>query len=230
MKTTSINQTVMAACIGLMILFAVSVGAGIWVAVDLAGQLRETSLSSKILQTHQQADMDHDALRGDVLLAFQTQTPGSVNHIADVRKDLAEHVADFETMIDTNLKLAKNPQIRSALTEVAVPLADYIAAAKAIVAKVDTQPEAAANDMAPFMKKFLILEDAMGKVSERIEAVSKADVERANSRAIFSEILMVVILIVGLASCLLLMIMARRVLVQPIAEVTRVVDRLAKGI
>jgi methyl-accepting chemotaxis protein len=161
MKTTSINQTVMTACIGLMILFAASVGAGIWVAVDLAGQLRETSLSSKILQTHQQADMDHDALRGDVLLAFQTQTPGSVTNIADVRKDLAEHVADFNSAIEANQKLVKNPEIRAALTEVAGPLADYIAAAQAIVAKVDTQPEVAANDMSPFMKKFLVLEEAM---------------------------------------------------------------------
>lgn len=173
MKTTSINQTVMAACIGLMILFAASVGAGIWVAVDLAGELRETSLSSKILQTHQQADMGHDALRADVLLAFQTQTPGSVNKIADVRKDLAEHAADFNNAIDTNLKLAKNPEIRTALTEVAAPLADYVAAAQSIVAKVDTQPEAAANDMGPFMEKFLVLEEAMAKVSERIEALSK---------------------------------------------------------
>lgn len=229
MKTTSINQTVMAAFIGLMILFAASVGAGIWVAVDLAGQLEETALSSKILQTHQQADMDHDALRGDVLMAFQTQTPGSQNSITDVRKDLAEHVADFELMIETNLELAKNPEIHSALTEVAAPLADYIAAAKSIVAKVDTQPEAAASEMAPFMKKFLVLEDAMAKVSDKIAAVSEADVERAHQRAIFSEILMVVILIVGLIVCVLLMIMARKVLVQPIAEVTRVVDRLAKG-
>ena len=229
MKTTSINQTVMAACIGLMILFAASVGAGIWVAVDLAGELRETSLSSKILQTHQQADMGHDALRADVLLAFQTQTPGSVNKIADVRKDLAEHAADFNSAIDTNLKLAKNPEIRTALTEVAAPLADYVAAAQSIVAKVDTQPEAAANDLGPFMEKFLVLEEAMAKVSERIEALSKRDVEHAAQRALFSEILMVVILIIGLSSCVLLMIMARRVLVQPIAEVTKVVDRLAKG-
>ncbi len=229
MKTTSINQTVMAACIGLMILFAASVGAGIWVAVDLAGQLRETSLSSKILQTHQQADMDHDALRGDVLLAFQTQTPGSVNNIADVRKDLVEHVSDFNRAIEANQKLVKNPEIRATLSEVAAPLADYIAAAQAIVAKVDTQPEAAANDMGPFMKKFLVLEEAMAKVSERIEALAKKDVERAAQRALFSEILMVVILIIGLSSCVLLMIMARRVLVQPIAEVTKVVDRLAKG-
>jgi methyl-accepting chemotaxis protein len=197
--------------------------------VDLAGELRETSLSSKILQTHQQADMGHDALRADVLLAFQTQTPGSVNKIADVRKDLAEHAADFNNAIDTNLKLAKNPEIRTALTEVAAPLADYVAAAQSIVAKVDTQPEAAANDMGPFMEKFLVLEEAMAKVSERIEALSKRDVEHAAHRALFSEILMVIILVIGLSSCVLLMIMARRVLVQPIAEVTRVVDRLAKG-
>jgi methyl-accepting chemotaxis protein len=110
MKTTSINQTVMAAFIGLMILFAASVGAGIWVAVDLAGQLRETSLSSKILETHQQADMDHDALRGDVLLAFPSQTPGSVYHIGDVRKELAEHVADFKSSIEANQQMAKNPK------------------------------------------------------------------------------------------------------------------------
>jgi methyl-accepting chemotaxis protein len=229
MKTTSINQLVMGAGLALMLLFGVSTGAGLWVAFDLAHQLEEQTLSAKILQIHQEADMAHDALRGDVLLAFQSQTPGSSIPLSDVRRDLAEHVTGFNTAIKTNLELAKNPKLHATLTKVSGPLADYIQSAQAIIALVDSNPSAANASMQPFMVKFLALEKAMANASIEIQAEADADVKRADDKAGFAKLLMLAALMVGLSSCALLIFATRRQVVQPLVNITRTVERLAKG-
>ena len=229
MKTTSINQLVMGAGLALMLMFGVTTGSGLWVAFDLAHQLKEQTLSAKILQTHQEADMAHDALRSDVLLAFQSQTPGSVTKLTDVRQDLDEHVTTFNEAIKSNLELAKDPKLRATLSNVSGPLADYIQSAQAIVAVVDANPAAADAAMQPFMAKFLALEKAMANASNEIEAEGDADLKRAEDKAAFAKILMLVALTLGLASCGLLIFAARQQVVQPLVVITRVVERLAKG-
>jgi methyl-accepting chemotaxis protein len=65
----SINQTVMVAGAAVFLLASSASGAGLWAATHLGSALTRAMTSGNILRTHMDADMMHDALRADVLMA-----------------------------------------------------------------------------------------------------------------------------------------------------------------
>ena len=99
MKFTSINHKVMAAGLAVFLLAAISAGSGLWVAFHLSAALDTNLRSASVLQTHMEADMMHDALRADMLMAMRASQPGSDITMADVKKDVAEHIQIFEDSI-----------------------------------------------------------------------------------------------------------------------------------
>ena len=80
-------------------------GLGMWIAVSLSGSLVRTGVQSSALRNHMQADMMHDALRGDVLAAILAGGSGSEEDRAKARTDLKEHVATFKNAIAANQSL-----------------------------------------------------------------------------------------------------------------------------
>lgn len=50
-------------------------GLGLWDVAKLDRTLAEVQNSASVLSTHQDADMMHDALRGDVLTLLRARTP-----------------------------------------------------------------------------------------------------------------------------------------------------------
>src|SRR5262245_15919410 len=64
--------------------------------------LREMLVANQLLTNHQTADMMHDALRGDVLLALAAQ---SAEDWRAVDEGLREHSETFLDQLDRNSKL-----------------------------------------------------------------------------------------------------------------------------
>ncbi|MBV1775216.1 methyl-accepting chemotaxis protein [Burkholderiaceae bacterium DAT-1] len=134
-----------------------------------------TTEALAILHSQGDADMMHDAIRGDVLnMARLMHTNGTAEQIASVRKDLDEHIGNFQSSIQANDQRTLPPPLRSALNALKPDLTEYVQAARQTIAKFEQR---AADENAfyeSFQSKFDVLEASMDKFSGMIE-------EHANS-------------------------------------------------
>ena len=165
----TIKRKVAGASLAIVVVCLASAGTGVWAITGLADDLERSNASSQILRNHMQADMMHDALRADVLSALLSTNPASGVKLEDVKKDLAEHVENFQSSLADNDKLATDPAVKAALAAVKPPLEIYIASAQKIVAQAGTDPVGATGAMPEFQKKFEILEGAMSDLLDELE-------------------------------------------------------------
>jgi methyl-accepting chemotaxis protein len=225
----TINHKVMGAGAAVMVLCTAGAGAGLWSTARLDGALQNANVSAAVLRNHMEADMMHDALRADVLSSQLADDSGSGIHIADVRKDLAEHTKLFRDAIAENDGLATDPASRAALAGVKAPLDTYIISAGQMVDLAAADRAQAVAAMPGFMKQFTTLEGAMSDASDKIEAASKTAAAKAKSVALFSEILMAVAVLAGIVFASILIVMSRAAIVRPVLQLAADMRRLASG-
>jgi methyl-accepting chemotaxis protein len=225
----TINHKVMGAGAAVMVLCTASAGAGLWSTTRLDAALRDAHVSAAVLRNHMEADMMHDALRADVLSSQLADDAGSGVDLASVREDLTAHVATFRQALTTNDDLATDPASRAALGELKAPLDTYITSAGQMVDLAATDRAQAVAAMPGFMKQFTTLEGAMSDASDRIEAASTAAAARAESVALFSEILMTAAVVAGVIFAGILIVISRAAIVRPVLNLANDMRRLAAG-
>jgi methyl-accepting chemotaxis protein len=229
MNFTSINGKVLAAGIAVLLLAAVTTGAGIWTAFSLSGHLNDSTRSASVLRNHLYADMMHDALRADVLSALRAADPTTGVSFDEVKADVAEHTKNFRDAVARNKTLATDPAAKEALAALEAPLAAYIASAESTVAAAQQSLEAGTAATPDFMSQFQVLEGRMEAASEKIETAAAAQAKVATGEAALAQILMLVMLGLGVAFAGLLILVARKALVRPLSDITQALSRLAKG-
>ncbi|SMQ95343.1 chemotaxis protein [Xanthomonas fragariae] len=129
--------------------------------------------SSDALRNHMQADMMHDALRGDVTAALLAASRHDDAGIATARTALGEHAGEFRKSLQANRKLPLDPALRSELDAVTPTLQAYIASADHVIRLAESHADSGAG-YADFTEKFGQLETRMGAISERILALNAA--------------------------------------------------------
>ncbi|MDB5444720.1 MAG: chemotaxis protein [Phenylobacterium sp.] len=225
----TIRQKVTVASIMVLTLCLASGGAGLWVASSLSSALDRSARSAEVLRQHMEADMMHDALRADVLSAFESGNPAMGIHLEDVRKDLAEHEGDFRTAIKSALAQARHPAVRQALAKLDDPLDAYIRSAHELVELAATDPAGASGRYGEFSQKFKALEISMDAASREIDVVARGDAAAATRQAAFGRTLMLGAIGIGALFAFGLMIVARRSIVSPIKALTEDMRELAAG-
>ncbi|MFO3703816.1 methyl-accepting chemotaxis protein [Xanthomonas codiaei] len=134
--------------------------------------------SSDALRSHMQADMMHDALRGDVTAGLLAAARQDDAGIAAARSSLGEHADEFRQAVEANRKLPLDPALRSELEAVAPALQAYIASAGQVMTLAETHADSSAA-YTDFTDKFGQLETRMGAISERILALNEANRSQA---------------------------------------------------
>src|SRR5450631_1942000 len=116
-------------------------GIGLWYMTELVTRLDESAVVEHALRNHLEADMMHDALRGDVLAA-QHQTLDRRTMTEDVGVDrsaftrsFSDHVARFRQVIAENkvLEAAEYSELAAVLASLNQPLVSYIEEAEWLV-------------------------------------------------------------------------------------------------
>ncbi|WP_115572939.1 methyl-accepting chemotaxis protein [Xanthomonas campestris] len=130
--------------------------------------------SSDALRNHMQADMMHDALRGDVTTALLAASRKDAQAIAAARASLGEHADDFRQSLAANRALPLEPALRKELEDVTPTLQAYIGAADQLMTLVEAGSETDAA-YADFTQKFEALETRMGAISEHITALNQSN-------------------------------------------------------
>lgn len=145
-----------------------------WEFSGINANKKSIVLTSEVLRDHMNADMMHDALRGDVLAALHAAANKNEKATAETVKALAEHTASFRASVKANHERALPADVVAALNSVDKPLAEYIASAENIIALATKDSAAAEAQWPAFQEAFSKLETAMGEVGDKVEAGVKS--------------------------------------------------------
>jgi len=202
---------------------------GLSVTSHLMAQVTAMSATAGVLQAHLTADMMHDALRADVLLAMRAAQAGDALKYEAVRRELIEHADAFRESLNRADQSILSPSARASVRGVRPSVDAYIESAQDLVATstkpgldVDARYEA-------FHKQFETLEEMLASTSDLIrrdiddlQAVARDDAGASRSRVIWMSLIGVIILVAG------------NVLVLPritrgLRDAVQVAERLARG-
>ena len=216
---------------GIAAVFAILVTAG----VALYGMTRSNAgldisiTSTSAVLNQKQADMMHDALRGDVLFALVTGPDGPKEDQEAIKTDLADHVASFEESITRLQALPLSPEIRTAVDEVVPPLKAYITAAQEIVAMGLKDTASGHQTFPQFMVAFTDLEGRMETLGELIESLGNsagADAQATNHRLI---IIIGIVSLIAMVGLIVINLVIAGSITRPILGMIRAMEKLAAG-
>ncbi|MFC7738456.1 methyl-accepting chemotaxis protein [Roseomonas sp. GCM10028921] len=199
--------------------------------------LGESTTAELVLRNHLEADMMHDALRGDVLTALHEaeRADRDEGRRAAVGASLEEHVARFRRVVGENRELAtpavggSREELAAVLADLDAPLAAYTEAAERLVPLAFINRAEAIRGLHEFTGRFEALEAAMETASDRIEGAAtqaRAAAETAQREAM---------LLVGLAAAaavltvLGLAIFAAQAVLRPLMGISAALTALARG-
>ena len=212
------------------ILLMAAVGAmGIWGMIASHRSVDRLNTLSAAIRNQMQADMMHDALRADALLALREGRNGNRAAEAEVTKDTTEHIKDFTDNIAANLALDLPADARAALDDVGPALAAYGAAAGKIVKAAFNDNFAANQDFPAFLDAFHTLEEKMEAIGDTIQADAQATQADAAQTISGMQIVMIAVLMVAAALLLAIQILTARSVVRPLSGMTQVMEKLAAG-
>ena len=135
----------------------------------LDGTLRDVTRNSLVLKNHMTADMLHDALRGDVLLALSSGAFGATEK-EHVKSAVHEHASDMRAMMTENKELLGNSPIKNKFYTAQVEIEKYVTMAESLVAQGLTDPSGAGKQYEMFDGEFKKLEAQLGDISDFIQS------------------------------------------------------------
>ena len=222
------NQILSFGMVGVLMASLVG-GIGLFNASQMAVAIEDSVNMGVALQSSQKADMMHDALRGDVLLALLASINNDAAQLAEAQKDLQEHSETFTKALTTLQALPISVDVK-AIIENTLPLVKkYIDSAAHLHKLAMTGPAAAQAAVPEFQKVFEELEKQMAQQSDAIEKNSKDS--NQNAQATVSEATIQVGTTLALAGVVLVFaaLWLARYLSKPMAHAVDVADQLAQG-
>ncbi|MBM7806709.1 methyl-accepting chemotaxis protein [Geodermatophilus bullaregiensis] len=221
--------------LGVKLAALVAVGAlalGVFAVVTLqalagAGQRTDVLLAT----THAtaaalEADMMHDAVRGDVLQALLSGT--GPQHTAAVA-DLADHAATFRDSLDAVVDDDLGADVDAAVTDVTPAVATYLAEAQRIATLAGRDLRAAQASYPAFAQAFGALEEQLPSVGAAVGEHATAAAEAATAQRATATALAVTVAVAGVVLLGLLGWVVTRSVVRPLHRVGAVLTALAEG-
>ncbi|KAF1724066.1 hypothetical protein CSC78_13790 [Pseudoxanthomonas japonensis] len=152
---------------------------------DLLASLEDQSASALSLRHHMQADMIHDALRGDVLAAMLAGGKDDTAGVASARQAWQEHAATFREAIAANAqaKLHLDAATAGTMQEIGPALDGYIGHAGTVIGQVEEGAATVDRTYADFIASFEDLETRMAAISDGITAADRVAHAEADTRA-----------------------------------------------
>lgn len=228
-KNLSIKQKLTLSGAVAVVMIIVASAAGIFGLMDSDGGLSEVTKITAAVRNQMQADMMHDALRADVILALRVGPSGNPDEQKAVRDDTSEHIKSFQESIATVDELDATPEIETALTEMKPKLDAYIASADKIVDLALKDRAAADADFPGFIAAFKDLETNMGKLGDLIEntSVTIADTAKGSNR--FLLIVLITLAVFATFLVLIINVLNANAITRPIGTMVEAMAGLAKG-
>ncbi|MBM7770671.1 methyl-accepting chemotaxis protein [Actinokineospora baliensis] len=131
---------------------------------DATGSLAGVSAA---MSAQWNADMMHDAIRGDVMAAIGAQTPAELEEFGAA--EVSEHTSTMLAKYDTATAGAPEA-LRAGFANTRAAVVEYTTKAQQIITTAGTDPAAARAEVAAFLDLFSQLEDKLGGLDDELSA------------------------------------------------------------
>jgi methyl-accepting chemotaxis protein len=222
------NQILGLGFVGLLMAALVG-GTGVMNAIGLSVAFDQSINTGLALQKSQEADMMHDAIRGDVLLALLSATNNDSAGVAQSKKDLDGHVDTFNEAIASMQKLPLSDKVKADIAQVAPAFKAYVDAAKMMEGLASTDAQKAQAAVPEFQKAFAGLEEVMGTLSEAVAQDVEAFSINAHQGAVNAKWQVLAGLLASAVVLVLTSLWLARALTRPMSHAVHVAERLADG-
>ena len=188
----------------------------------LTQALQTATQAQNILRNQSEADMMHDAVRGDVLEMYYraNQANASPQALDAVRKMFAEHAKELREHINKNDALPLSAQARRELDALKPDLEAYLREAEAALNTLAAHGDAQ-QAYAAFSKRFEALEKSMGAFSDTLERASQAEQEQAGAQAERTSLSLAAALFLCMAGLITLDVLLGRSIVRSLDDIRR---------
>ncbi len=222
------KKLTLAAVFAVAIIIAAS-ATGIFGMVGSNRGLTEVTEVTTGVRQQMQADMMHDALRADVLMALRVGSKGSAEDQKAVLDDLIEHSDEFKTALAELKKLHISKDVDAALTATEPALKKYIASAEKIINEALTSNTKLDDQFDEFLKDFKTLEEKMGDLGDLVENTSGTIAKKAENTNSTLLILLCVVAGTSIVIQIITSVVSANSITRPISDITEVMTELAHG-
>jgi methyl-accepting chemotaxis protein len=210
-------------------LAAVASGIGLVSTLGLGSAIDGAIQAGVALQASQEADMMHDAIRGDAQLAMLGALEKDPARIDEAAKGLKEHSETFDGAFAKLDSLPLSDAAKAALANARPSVKDYIAAADRVIQSARTDADAAEKGGPDLQAAFVRLEKQMADLSGAIEDAGAALNHTAKQRVAQSQWLLMVTLAASASLMVAAALWLTRRLTVPMDLAVQAADRLAEG-
>ena len=212
------------------VVVAIAVGAIGLVGMNIAASgVDRVRTFADAIRNHMQADMMHDALRGDVLFALKASAQGDGAAVAETTAAVVQHSDAFKASIAANEVLSLSAEIKATLEGLRPRLDGYIASANDIVRMAGSDGDAASAGFQDFSQKFEALEADMAAAGDQIQSAASTIDDDVAQQKQWLEIMLVIVLLAAAALIGGVNFLAMRGIIKPIASMTRAMTALSAG-
>ncbi|MEV4514887.1 methyl-accepting chemotaxis protein [Dactylosporangium sp. NPDC049525] len=177
-----------------------------------------------------EADMAHDAIRGDVLRILLAVSRGGdiATEATEVQSDLTDHSAILGGAVTTFTADGMNPSVRAAAQRVAPAITNYIdLAGKTVRAAVGGEANPASY--AGFQTAFSAVEEQLPAISDALEQVAAAASKSVGDERDRAVLTLSAAGVLGLLLTVAISWLVMRGIIVPLREVSTVLNGMAEG-
>jgi methyl-accepting chemotaxis protein len=167
------------------------------------------------IRQHMEVDMNHDAMRGDVLNAIHyggggnAEAPAAAAQEQTVRKSFAQHRAKIDDGLKQIAAMPLSAELRTQAQKLANLFATYTVSADRLIGQAFHERDAAEKALPVFSGLFSELEDEQAKFSNRLDQLSaqtKAGVDETTRRGMLAIVVVGVLALIPLLLALQIML------------------------
>ena len=204
-------------------------GIGLFNAGQLAGAVDNANTMASALHESQQADMMHDAIRGDVLLALLGTLSQQSGQIEEAQKGLQEHTEILNQSLAELQALPVSAEVKASVASALPRVKTYVEAAVQVQKLAVTDSAAAQAAMPAFQQAFLELETMLGAQGEALEKIRESMGEVAEAGVQQTRVQVGLALALAFAVLTVAALWLARQLTQPLNHAVAVAQQLAGG-
>ncbi len=202
---------------------------GLLNANRMAANIEDSTNTGLALQSSQEADKMHDAVRGDVLLALLGASNKDAGQIAAGQKGLQEHTNAFNKNLEFLQSLPLSPEVKSTVSTTLPLVKKYTDSAAQIMKLAEPDATAAQAAVPEFQKTYMELEKQMAAQSTAIEKTAQEYAEKTKGAASQTLVQVAIGMILATAALMLAALWLAKALAQPMAHAVQIADQLAQG-
>jgi methyl-accepting chemotaxis protein len=206
----------------------IDLGIGIYINSIESEKFSLQTKASNLLRDSMDADMVHDAIRADVILALKATKANNPKDFQEAQKDYTAHKTRFAQRIQSVYDNALSPQIKENYKNIFAPLATYFKTAEAVFQACMT-PQGGESAFPAFNASFKVMEDLMSTAGDHVSSFQKAQESEFNIFEFYNNIVTNFMKLLVISSSFFIAYLVLFHMLRPMAHILACMKRMTAG-